>query len=86
MKEFPFRLCVTCRHFQIKRQDYLVSSQADTLYLVEHCVLLGWTREEYPALEPVHRDEEGNILLSTEPFDCPHWEPSEEALAFPEKE
>ncbi len=86
MSEFPFRLCVTCHHFLIEDKGLLVPGQADTLYVVEKCALLGWIREEYPALEPVKRDEQGNVIISFTPFDCPHWEPAEEAFSFSEEE
>ncbi|MGH8103238.1 MAG: hypothetical protein ACREJQ_01815 [bacterium] len=71
------KACVTCKHFHVDQQGEEVAGLRDTYFLDESCNVFGWKYREYPLMAPVRKDAQGRVVISTEPFDCPFWEPLE---------
>ncbi len=69
------RICATCRHFEVLQEYEEIEGLRDTLCVESRCRLLGLQWKEFPAMEPVPRDEEGRPRIELRENDCPYWEP-----------
>jgi len=64
-----FRICATCRHFEVLEEGVEFPGIADTEFIRFRCRLLGLVGREDYLMEPVEK-----CLPADGGATCPHWE------------